>query len=629
MFLWKNIFLIKLNCLTDRSVHRKQIAQQYCFLNSLESVDFDGEPVTIILSEDTPPEEQILIRLDYSDGIYNDWQFIQFKSTTPDYLDFGTSEISLTVAGNGNLGYATEIQDNGLGFQFDLNEIASQLGNLILNVDGAIIDNTISDFQVLSREQDLVTVKNIKFFSNSTADTYGDSFLDDSNAGSNEHGLFIEQKVLSWDESSDENYFILEYRISNNSVVDITDLKLALFIDWKINSNIENEIDWDATNKLGYAFQPSVQQIFGGSALLTTQTPIFYAIDKGSENGNTPDLGNTFSKTEKATLISSGMSKTQAGLNGGNDIAQLTGAEIGFINSGESTKVAFLVGATTNLPDLQAAVTQAQSRYSEFLNNPPVVMIDTTCLNQTATLNISSGQTFDFYSDAQAQNLIHSGNGFVTGILDRDTTFYIQNTDQIFKTDVRSLKVVPLEIDPEVTFPTEILLLGDNPNNTIQFEDHTLKAIDWLWDFDNGSGSTDDNPIAQFNEVGDYQISLMVTNKFGCVAQYSKMLSVRERGTTPTFTDYEICPGENLSIASIETNNLRIYATINSEPHVAEGTSFEPSPLFSDTTFYISNIDEEFESTRVAVPIHVIDLISDFRFQADSIDLTSVCMKTG
>lgn len=396
-------------------------------------------------------------------------------------------------------------------------------------------------------------------------------------------------------------------------------MKFALFTDWIMN----NEIDWDATNKLGYGFEQPDQQTYGGSALLTSQSPIFYAIDQGSENGNTADLGSTFSKAEKSMLISAGTTKTQAGTGGGNDVAQLIGAEIGALGIGESVKVAFLVGATTNLIDLQAAVTQAQTRYSDFLNSPPMVLIDTTCFNQTATLTLTSGQTFDYYSDPQGTDLLHSGNDFITGVLTEATTYYIQNTDQIFKTDIRAVRVVPFEAIPEVTFPTELLFLGDNPNNTIQFEDQTFKATNWVWDFDNGTGSTDNNPIAQFNDVGDYQITVDITNKFGCSVQFSKMLSVRERGIPPTFPLYGICPGEALTIASNETNQLRVYSSMEGETPISEGNSFEPEALLSDTTFYISNIDDEFESIKVAVPISVVNLVPDFIFQLDTIDLTN------
>lgn len=164
-------------------------------LNPLELIDFDDQPVTILLSEDTPPDEQILIRVDYSDGDYDDWQFIQFN-TSPDYLDIGTDQVTLTVAGNANLGYANEVLKDGSGLRFDVDEIATQLG-VIVYADGTVIDNSVDNFNSDTREQDFKTSKNIRLFNNSTADNFGSSFFDDSNAGANEIGLAIEQKVLS------------------------------------------------------------------------------------------------------------------------------------------------------------------------------------------------------------------------------------------------------------------------------------------------------------------------------------------------------------------------------------------------------------------------------------------------
>ena len=274
-------------------------------LNTMEVFD-QTLPIKILLSEDTPPDEAIRIRLDYTGVDYADWQFVKFN-TAPDYLDMGTSVMSLTIAGNGNLGYQEDVKTNGNGFLFEGNSIANQLG-IIISSDGIIIDNVVNDFAAETRNHDFSTSKNIKLFANSIADNFGLSFLNDSNAGANEVGLHLEQKVLSWSDTGNENHFIVEYRISNATANNLSDIKLALFADWDIANHLENSIDWDGANKLGYG---SGATTFGGMALLTAQNPIFQALDIGSENGNTPDLTNAFLKTDKSTFMSSGTSKTR------------------------------------------------------------------------------------------------------------------------------------------------------------------------------------------------------------------------------------------------------------------------------------------------------------------------------
>ena len=587
-------------------------------LATLESFD-PGSNLQLILTEDTPPNESIDIRFDFSDDGYNDWQFKRI-TTSPDFINFGTSDLDLTVSGNSNLGYQSDVLTNGIGMMYQGNASVESLG-LIISADGTIINNSINDFDGNTRDFDFATEKNIRLFNNSTADSYALSFLNDSDAGTEETGLHIEQKALSWGDPADRQYIILEYRISNISGSTISDLKLAVFSDWMLDINTTNSIAWDLSNKLGYG-SSAANSKEAGVALLTDQSPIFYAIDKGSENGNTPDLGTTFSKAEKLTFISGGVAKEVAGTGGGNDVAQLLGAELGTLADGESVKAAFMIAAGENTSELQAAVTQASSRYDHFLNNPPVDVIDTVCLDQPTTINLTSGTSFDFYSDAQGADLLHSGNDFTTGILDKDTTFYIQNTDNSFKSDMRSISIKTNDIQPVVDID-DFYFLGDDPNNVVHFSDNTFKAVSWQWDFDNGSGSTGENPSSQFDQVGDYQVTVDITDKFGCEAQFSKMLQVRERGPAAIFEQFTVCQDQSATISSVDLNTLRVYTSPTAETAIYEGQEFNSDPLPANTTFYISNIDPEFESVRVPVTVNVIELEPVIEYRPDTTDLTN------
>ncbi|MBL0073290.1 MAG: choice-of-anchor L domain-containing protein [Bacteroidetes bacterium] len=50
----------------------------------------------------------------------------------------------------------------------------------------------------------------------------------------------------------------------------------------------------------------------------------------------------------------------------------------------------------------------------------------------------------------------------------------------------------------------------------ISFVDRSSYAVSWLWDFGDGAYSYDQNPNHYYNEVGDYKVSLKVTNIAGC-----------------------------------------------------------------------------------------------------------------
>ena len=67
-------------------------------------------------------------------------------------------------------------------------------------------------------------------------------------------------------------------------------------------------------------------------------------------------------------------------------------------------------------------------------------------------------------------------------------------------------------------------------NPFVSFDDRSVDAASWFWDFDNGEISTEQNPTITFSDTGVYIVSLMVTNTYGC-SDKSTEISVR-----PEFT---------------------------------------------------------------------------------------------
>lgn len=65
------------------------------------------------------------------------------------------------------------------------------------------------------------------------------------------------------------------------------------------------------------------------------------------------------------------------------------------------------------------------------------------------------------------------------------------------------------------------------PDAAVSFTDLSQNAINWLWDFGDGSISTDANPVHVYQKDGTYVVSLTVTDQNGCVS-------------TVTLGDYDI-----------------------------------------------------------------------------------------
>ncbi len=83
---------------------------------------------------------------------------------------------------------------------------------------------------------------------------------------------------------------------------------------------------------------------------------------------------------------------------------------------------------------------------------------------------------------------------------------------------------------------------GIFPDDEIQFVDQSdERAVKWEWDFGDGSGSLERNPLHAFGKKGEFGVTLVITDQYGCQKSATKAVSVTRSyrlmvptGFTPT-----------------------------------------------------------------------------------------------
>lgn len=79
----------------------------------------------------------------------------------------------------------------------------------------------------------------------------------------------------------------------------------------------------------------------------------------------------------------------------------------------------------------------------------------------------------------------------------------------------RYQKIIRVHEHPEAAFsvmPEEVYVPGDE----VRFFDLSVDAVDYLWDFGDGNSSTEAHPVHEYIESGVFDVTLHVTNEFGC-----------------------------------------------------------------------------------------------------------------
>ena len=68
-------------------------------------------------------------------------------------------------------------------------------------------------------------------------------------------------------------------------------------------------------------------------------------------------------------------------------------------------------------------------------------------------------------------------------------------------------------------------------SETINFTNNSLNGSVYLWDFDNGMTSSLDNPVIEFNNIGNYNVLLTAVSEFGCEDEMIKQVYIHPEYT--------------------------------------------------------------------------------------------------
>jgi PKD repeat protein len=92
------------------------------------------------------------------------------------------------------------------------------------------------------------------------------------------------------------------------------------------------------------------------------------------------------------------------------------------------------------------------------------------------------------------------------------------------------------------------------------FDLGSQSANSYLWDFGDGTTSTDPSPNHVYGEPGDYTVSLLINNGTPCMLHYPVFQQVHIEGSIPEFTvTYDACPPFPVTF-NVDTNFIESFA---------------------------------------------------------------------
>ncbi|MEM6297187.1 MAG: PKD domain-containing protein, partial [Bacteroidota bacterium] len=175
----------------------------------------------------------------------------------------------------------------------------------------------------------------------------------------------------------------------------------------------------------------------------------------------------------------------------------------------------------------EGCIASASKNLLAFRRSPSPDLEDIQiCQGDRAVLEPLNGADFRFYAtDNSNSEPLFEGKRFITPPLLAPTTYYIKNFDS-------TLESFWTRVDITFSKPSAAFAQGKDTLNlkfeeSIQFISTSVDAVQWYWDFGDGTTSNIPNPTAQYDELGEYEVRLIVRDVLGCLdTAQSKLLVI-------------------------------------------------------------------------------------------------------
>lgn len=239
-----------------------------------------------IVDNNGPKNAKIKFYIEIEADNYIDFQTLIIDSINLDYINLDTNNIKLTVLDNGRLAYSDLYQSEGIGLVYNNKSNILYEGGLMISTNGTQLSDCVRN-EFNENNVDFASTNFIKY-THSPFDA--DQTITTTYKDTNTNGvkMAVKQKVMAWNTTGNQDYFIVEYTLTNTTNITTKNINAGLFLDWDItrqNTNNSadasyNRIIYDSTNKLGIAYCALTKGLYVGTNILTPQQPIFAALEK-------------------------------------------------------------------------------------------------------------------------------------------------------------------------------------------------------------------------------------------------------------------------------------------------------------------------------------------------------------
>lgn len=371
-------------------------------INTLDSATHANNPFRFKVKSNTPVNHTAEFRIGYSDGAYNDYQYIN-GFFNPNFVTLDTNQIKLTITSNGRLGFRDAEGYEGLGLIYKNKSLLFESG-LIITTPQKKISDCVRSLPKGNSDVSFVASRFATMVSNGFAGQEVYTELNDTNT--TKVGVNIKQNSYASPLAPNDKYAIIRYYITNTSGATIDSMRVGIYTDWDIMTSNRNRADYDASSNLAYTFSTATGGLYAGVSLLSGEPISVFSHDHNTNLVGNINPNDGFSDDEKNIALSKGVARAKAGTASlGADVSQTIGGVILNIKNNEIRQIAFAILAGDTKADIIASALAAKSLYNNMIK-PTEVAENETAQNINIYPNPASETlTISFPQIANAVNI--------------------------------------------------------------------------------------------------------------------------------------------------------------------------------------------------------------------------------
>jgi len=335
-------------------------------VGAMATLDADSNrsaPFQVVIDPTIPRNTKVVFTLSFTDGTYSDYQ--KFEVTVNvDYINVLVNDVGLTITSKGRLGFNDAGNSQGIGFTYNEGENLLYGGGLVIGIGDTLINDCT--FGTSGMNNDFAPVEFVRQIIPTVKSDFDVTTIFNDSVATTPHPVLIKNDVFAWGSPADRKYIISSYTIHNTGSVSFDSLYAGILADWDLTAATyaTNRAEFDAPNKMGYAYEVSNNNHYVGIKLLSSGSYNYYAIDNDGSAGSINIYNGGLSKPEKFLALTT--PRPLAGAGAGSDISMMLSTGPFNVAAGDSVTVAFAFIGGDDLADLSLSATAAQTKFDNL-----------------------------------------------------------------------------------------------------------------------------------------------------------------------------------------------------------------------------------------------------------------------